>query len=366
MDLIIGINPTVAKVSLPVTQPENGTWIQGLEGVMFSYAEVGDSPIIYERIWKNGIRSTYNIDPSVKLFLDNGSFTYSQKVSANLPYETWRRQMEKSYLRSLKSYDIWRNQMDPDWAPMPRDVIPWVDMSRDMLVYCMNNTVQNNIDWLDSDFDYAKILHTGPCFEEYVSRFKEVEGLRNPPFIGLGYIKGKIFTISDLTNFGIRLRRHFPESHLHIFGVGGSRPMVHVSTWLQMDSIDSIGWHVMSARYGRVQSPNPNKGFVNIAHHLNERQEKPSKEDMEELEACPCPICTDPALGMKALQSAGIPASRARSGHNLWHLLNEKKLVEEHMAAGTYDEWCSERTPKLYKTIQQALESTQSEQLTLF
>ena len=229
-------------------------YIQDIDGVIFSYEHVVNSPRKYQRLWKRGIREIYRIPKHVKLFLDNGSFGFSSK----------------GYSGSLRAYEVWAQKMEPDWKPMPRDFIPWIEMSDDELTENMNRTIENNLKY--SGDDYAMIFHAGPRFEDYLTQFQQEPLLQDPKFIALGSIHGKIQTLSELIYYIKKSKETFPNSHLHLFGVGSMRTTVHIPTLFGVDSIDSAGWYVSASKFGRVISPNIRKQTISIAEHLNERQ----------------------------------------------------------------------------------------------
>ena len=320
-------------------------YIPDVDAVIYSYEHVLLSAGLYQRLWKRGLRTIYRIPQGVKLFLDNGSFGFSSK----------------GYTGSLGAYEVWANKMEPDWKPMPRDFIPWVEMSDDELTENMNKTIENNIKY--SDQDYAMIFHAGPRFEDYLAQFQQHKELKAPEYIALGSIHGKIQTLNELIYYVKRSKEVFPNSHLHLFGVGSMRTTVHVPALLGVDSIDSAGWYVSASKFGRVISPTALNQTISIAEHLNERQGKPTIEQLDELSKCPCPSCE--RYPLEVFQDDGVIASTARAAHNLYHLMDEKKQVEYHVQNVTYDEWQQERNYKFYDAIQTGINKYETRQLSL-
>ena len=320
-------------------------YVQDVDGVIYSYEHVLQSASLYQRLWKRGLRTVYRIPRNVKLFLDNGSFGFSSK----------------GYTGSLGAYEVWADKMEPDWKPMPRDFIPWVEMSDDQLTENMNKTIENNIKY--SDQGYAMIFHAGPRFEDYLTQFQQQPKLQSPEYIALGSIHGKIQTLNELIYYVKRSKEVFPNSHLHLFGVGSMRTTVHVPALFGVDSIDSAGWYVSASKFGRIMSPTALNQTISIAEHLNERQGKPTTEQLDELSKCPCPSCE--RYPLEVFQDDGVIASTARAAHNLYHLMDEKEQVRYHVKNNTYDEWQKERNPKFYDAIQLALEKYETRQLSL-
>ena len=62
-----------------------------------------------------------------------------------------------------------------------------------------------------------------------------------------------------------------------------------------------------------------------------------SDKEWEQLDSCTCPACEKYGLdGLKAKKTFGFCN---RATHNLWILLGEARLVEDHLGAGTYRDW---------------------------
>lgn len=84
------------------------------------------------------------------------------------------------------------------------------------------------------------------------------------------------------------IRKEFPDSFLHVFGVGSVSTM-HLMFSLGVDSVDSMSWR-MKAAYGAIQLPGIGDRFISPK---NSR-----KKLMEEhlLSKCECPICVNKSL----------------------------------------------------------------------
>jgi queuine/archaeosine tRNA-ribosyltransferase len=67
------------------------------------------------------------------------------------------------------------------------------------------------------------------------------------------------------------------------------------------------------------------------------RGRKPDDAEWELLEACPCPACK--AHGVEGLKAKLVYGFRNRATHNLWVLLEEKRLIEKYIANGKYETW---------------------------
>ena len=181
MDLIIGTNPGIIKMTARCYDENDPLYIEGVDGMMFSYAVALESPKVHQRLWKQGFKQGYNLRDEYKIFLDNGSFTFSQQ----------------GYTVEPIAYRKFVEQTSPDWYPMPQDYIPGLDMPLDEQWQRMEQTMRNNHEWSGSD--YAMILHTGACFDEYIKRFKASETLMKSKYIALGALASRRLRVSRLT-----------------------------------------------------------------------------------------------------------------------------------------------------------------------
>jgi len=117
------------------------------------------------------------------------------------------------------------------------------------------------------------------------------------------------------------VRRNFPQSRLHVLGVGSPRT---IATAFEggADSVDSIGWR-RAAGFGTIFLPGGAERFV--AHRDRKRAaSRPllNAQDIDTLSQCLCPACHqagDLDRRLLALASSYLP----RAAHNAWVLLNE-------------------------------------------
>lgn len=65
-----------------------------------------------------------------------------------------------------------------------------------------------------------------------------------------------------------------------------------------------------------------------------------SQEEEKKLEECLCPACRQYKLN--GLKISGMEGFCNRATHNLWILLEEARLIEEHLYSGNYKEWYKE------------------------
>lgn len=112
---------------------------------------------------------------------------------------------------------------------------------------------------------------------------------------------------------------------------------MHVAALLGMDSVDSVGWRVRAAR-GLVQLPGI--GERSIADLGNWKAREPDAHELKVLKECQCPACQK--YGVDGLKKDKTFGFCNRATHNLWTLLEENRMIEEHLKAGTYAEWYTE------------------------
>ena len=361
MDLIIGVNPGIISMTKRCFDKDDPLYIDGIDGMMFSYAVAMESTKTMRRLWKQSFWKGYNLPEEYKIFLDNGSFSFSQQ----------------NYTVNGLSYRKFVEQTQPSWYPMVQDYIPGLDMPLETQRQCMEKTMANNEEWSGSD--YAMVVHAGPMFDEYINRFKASETLMKSKYVALGALASRRLRVTRLIpgddlsgdketfEYIKEMRETFANSHLHLFGVGGARAPIHLAALLGADSIDSIGWFTAGGKFGRALSPVPAKSDVYICSTNSDARPDPTKEDIEDLEACECPTCQE--YGIEGLKDPSVGFGvQCRSAHNLYYLVKEKQLVEKHIADGTYKEWHKEHyyRPQFHDVTNAIFNPVKETQLNLF
>ena len=80
----------------------------------------------------------------------------------------------------------------------------------------------------------------------------------------------------------------------------------------------------------------PGSGDRMVANLGSWRGRQPSESEWERLAACPCPACQ--RGGLAGLKASRLEGFCQRAAHNLWVVLEERRWLEEQMAAGAYAE----------------------------
>ena len=268
-----------------------------------------------------GLHASLGIPEQMKIYLDNGAF-YFLRNEGEAP---------------RKEYEEFVQQAKPDWYPIPQDYIPTPKMTPREQQQCLERTMDMNYAYEHDGF--VPVIHISRVLDSYIYLVNQNAKVAAKPFIALGGIVPNLLrapkALSHHTVFDNlrQVRREFSDKQVHLFGVGGTAT-IHVAALLGMDSVDSSGWRNRAAR-GMVQLPGTGERI--IAELGKWRGRKTSSEDLEKLATCPCPACQQ--YGVDGLKASKIFGFCNRATHNLWVLLNEAHLVEEHLASGDYEEW---------------------------
>lgn len=181
----------------------------------------------------------------------------------------------------------------------------------------------------------------------------------NPPLIGIGSLVPLIKSLNGRKKFIISrkytekmrnkqaklpagylmvdiiklIRKEFPKSFLHVFGIGGATTM-HLMFSLGVDSIDSIGWRIKAAN-GAIQLPGVGDRFVSPK---KAKRTGLSEKNLVLLEKCQCPICRGNSLPMrkKLLDNAYSSTFNNRAIHNAWVFQQEVQEAWKFIKKGDY------------------------------
>ena len=322
MKIVAGLN--LVSIKPKVWDKASDYYLPQLGAVMVSYAQFHQSPAFYRRALEEGLHASLGIPKHVNIYLDNGAFKFS-RVGGEVPREDYVKFVEEA---------------EPDWHVIPQDYIPSPLMSYYKQNKCLEKTMAVNQKF--SYDGYVPILHVSRCLNKYIRLFNEDEELQKKPIFAIGGIvpnllrAPKAMSYKKILNSIYKVRQTFADKKLHLFGVGGTSTL-HVAALLGMDSVDSVGWRTRAAR-GIVQLPGI--GDRSVAALGNWKIREPNSQELERLRECQCPACQKYKLeGLKANLTGGF---RNRATHNLWTLLEENRMIQEHLEVGTYAEWYKE------------------------
>lgn len=319
MEIVAGLNLNNLKPR--VFDSSSEYFLPELRAVMVSYAEFDKSPSRRFRAMEQGLHNYLNVADGIKIYLDNGSFSFIKRKKEVPRWE----------------YEEFVKATRPDWYPIPQDYIPTPKMSDEDQLDCLNKTMQVNVEFSHDGF--VPVVHISRQLTRYLSQFQAEERLSGKEKVALGGIVPNLLRMPKAMNPGLvlenvrQVRDELAHKKLHIFGVGGISTL-HLAALLGVDSVDSSGWRNRAAR-GIIQLPG--RGERIVANLGSWRGKEPDTDELEILENCPCPACQ--VYGLEGLRASKIFGFQNRATHNLWTLLDEARQINEHLTAGTYPEW---------------------------
>ncbi len=319
MKVVAGI--TLKAIKPRVWDASSEYYLPSLQAIMVSYADFHKMPVQRRKAMEQGLHEHLGVPEHIKIYLDNGAF-YFITHGGETP---------------AKEYAEFVRHAKPDWFPIPQDFIPTPKMSLEEQYECLNRTMKMNCRYRQGD--YVPVVHISAALEEYVTRLKSYPSLLKKNAIALGGIVPNLLKApkamhpQKILESLIHVRQEFKDKKLHIFGIGGTATL-HIAGLLKINSVDSSGWRNRAAR-GIVQLPGT--GDRMIANLGSWRGREPSEKEWKILAECPCPACTQ--YGLDGLKASLVHGFRNRATHNLWVLLEEARLIQEHLVACDYESW---------------------------
>ncbi len=154
-----------------------------------------------------------------------------------------------------------------------------------------------------------------------------------PAFIGLGGIVPLLNKSGSFRKPGsstpqlflgralARIKQFFPDSCIHVFGVGAMQTMIGLFA-LGAGSSDSIGWR-QAAGFGSIYLPGTNQRLLSWKKS-GTKAPRPfvNKKELKLLSLCNCPTCDTSSSILKRIQKLDSGFA-FRAIHNLW-VLNEE------------------------------------------
>lgn len=304
-----------------VWDPTSPYYLAELRAVMISYADFHRQKRWRDAAMAVGLRAYLEVPDGVQIYLDNGAFSL----------------LNGGVEPPDGAYEAFVAKARPDWYPIPLDYIPSPAMDAATQQRRFEQTMSMNRAYRHGGF--VPVAHVGPHLEEFVRAIGEDPQLAGKASIALGGIVPNLLRRSKARPYpevlaALRqMRQRFQRRHMHVFGIGGTATL-HLAALLGIDSVDSSGWRNRAAR-GLIQLPGSGDRIVTQLGSWRGR----GLNDAEAatLDACGCPPCQ--LFGHDSIRARGLAGASHRATHNLWVLLEEARLIEQHLAAGAYAGW---------------------------
>jgi 7-cyano-7-deazaguanine tRNA-ribosyltransferase len=312
---------TLSALKPHVWSPESEYYLPTLTAIMVSYADFHKMPARRRRAMDQGLHNYLGAPSHIKIYLDNGAF-YFITHGGETP---------------VKEYAEFVKNAQPDWFPIPQDFIPTPKMTLEEQQECLELTMDMNRRYWRGN--YVPVAHISVLLEDYVSRLKSYKSLLQKEAIALGGIVPNLLKApkamhpQKVLEKLIHIRQEFRDKKLHVFGIGGTITL-HIAALLGINSVDSSGWRNRAAR-GIVQLPGT--GDRMVANLGSWRGREPDAKEWKILAKCQCPACEQ--YGLDGLKANLVQGFRNRATHNLWILLDEARLIQEHLIADDYEDW---------------------------
>jgi queuine/archaeosine tRNA-ribosyltransferase len=309
---------------------------------MVSYADFVRAPNQRRKAMEQGLHNYLDIPDNISIYLDNGAY-YFFRNSGEVDREEY-----KTFIQEAK----------PDWYPISQDYIPTPKMSDQQQRDCLQRTMAVNLNHREDG--YVPVIHISRKLDEYLHQLQADEVLAAKTRVALGAIvpnllrAPKAMSHTDVLDKLYQVRTELADKQLHVFGVGGTSTL-HLAYLIGVDSIDSTGWRNRGAR-GIIQLPGTGDRSVAELGSWNGRT--PAEQEWDELESCQCPACQQ--FGIDGLRANKLFGFCNRATHNLWILLEEARLIEQHLEAGSYTSWYMEHVENstYLPLIQKAIDLT--------
>jgi len=270
----------------------------------------------YMEIKEKGIFNYLGYNKENFLMMDSGGFLFQKKKILNI--------------KPQKILDLYHSS-NPDLSVvLDHPLNPNYPLEGVINKNRWKKTYQNSIYMEKNNGSIAlmPVLH-GYTLKQLKKACKQIKAkIQNLDFIGLGSLVPLLRTSNGIKKFSptarhyiidaIKLvRKEFPESFLHVFGIGGATTM-HLMFSLGIDSIDSMAWRLKAA-HGAIQLPGISDRFLKTTKNRRMINNK----EKAILNKCSCPICKNLKLKDKLIELRDSFESRAI--HNAWVFMEEGK-----------------------------------------
>jgi len=195
-------------------------------------------------------------------------------------------------------------------------------------IYSKEATTERNM-------NFVPVIPVDLTFE-YINKIKYL--WPNPPKIAIGKVVPNLFPLKDQNKIInilkkiIKIKQYFPESEIHVFGLGGIATLIIFFHFI--DSTDTSCW-IHDARFSKLRM---------IGGGIIRPKRPKSMEAFRKENLCGCPICQQ--YGNDILDIKGSKGFQLRAIHNAWVLNKEIELLNQNILSGKYYNYIFNRAGK--------------------
>lgn len=309
-----------------------------VDGIILNAHDILTNKSFYSKLLKEGsLKKLTCNNGGTKVILDSGGFLFQKKRDITLNLDDV---IELIKMAKPKFSFVLDHPLDP--------AVVMENYSR------IDSTIKNTEYMLEriQDIDLVPIIHgysknqINYCIHKIRKLYSE-----DPDTIAIGSLVPLIKTTGTINKYYFKdwhihsrrllafkiineIKIHFPESKIHLFGIGGTNIM-HLM-FLLVDSIDSMGWR-WSAAHGMIRLFNIGERYASNKYVDVKWNPKLTKQDWDLLHECKCPICSSDPKNL-------ITSFKARAIHNAFVYQQEVDLTREMIKKGRYFEFLQARS----------------------
>lgn len=156
------------------------------------------------------------------------------------------------------------------------------------------------------------------------------------------------------------VRRAFPRSLVHAFGVGSAVTAIGMMT-LGADSVDSMSWR-RAANFGAILLPGRAERFPTLRTDRVRSRPVLSEDDLKLLSLCRCPVCR-PGRSLEEVTKALSSCYETRAIHNAWTVMSEVAAFREAVRTDSVVQFVKSRfapSHRLYQPVMAQLDRMRS------
>lgn len=298
-----------------------------VDTVMLNAYEIMSAPKLKE-MKENGIHKYVKHDKLI--MMDSGGFLFQKK--------------EKVSINAEAILEIYENLKPDIGIVLDHPIDPSKDDNTNYKRWL--KTLENTKFMLENSSEIAllPVVH-GYSRENLKIACKELKKIDCPKAIGIGSLVPLITSRNSRVEKqfvidAVRIvREEFPDSFLHVFGIGGTTTM-HLMFSLGVDSVDSMSWR-LKAGYGAIQLPGVGDRFISPP----KRRKNIGIYEQSLLERCSCPICKGKTIEERKenFDNSNPSTYQKRAIHNAYVFKEEEKEFRKKLKNGGVRVFVEER-----------------------